>query len=314
MNGQHLALLATGGTIAGLSVDEQGGYQAARLSIAHLLRGLPEPSLPVRARQIMSLDSRDITPSLMLELAEQTEQCLQDPQVRGVVITHGTDTLEETAFFLSQVLSADKPVVLTAAMRPADSLSGDGPMNLWHALLLAQEPLARGVLVALNDVIYAGREIAKTQASQLAAFTSPWGILGQVEQNAVHFYRQPLSLPPRFRLAKLAKLSAWPETALLYGYAGMPARLLRAVLDSGIQGLVYAAPGNGSVAEELRPVFERADGISVVLASRTGGGWVDAHDQRFLSAGWLNPLQARIMLQLGLASGLSGSALRQLFA
>ncbi len=310
--GQYIALLATGGTIAGLGHEIKPGYQAARLNIDSLLARLPKHNFSVNARQIMSLDSCDFTPATMLRLARAVEKKLANERVMGVVITHGTDTLEETSFFLSQVLNAKKPVVLTAAMRPADSISGDGPMNLHQALLLTQNPEARGVLVVLNDAIYSGAEIRKVNASQLAAFMSPWGELGQLEQEQVYFFRKPRVNTAAFQMKKINTLADVP---LLYSYAGLLPGVVRAAWQNGAKGLVYAAPGNGSIAEALHPALleARQQGISVVIASRAHGGMVNAHHENFLSAGWLNPLQARILLQLGLSCGLSQGQLAKLF-
>jgi L-asparaginase len=315
MNHEHIAVLATGGTIAGLSdLADGASYKAACLDIDALLRKLPALPAPVLARQIMSLDSCNMTPALMLELARQVEACLQNPLVKGVVITHGTDTLEETAFFLSQVLSARKPVVLTGAMRPADALSSDGPMNLQQALLTAACPQAQGVMVVFHDVIWAGQDIHKNFPSRLGAFTANWGALGQIAANQARFYRSQISRAPAFSLAELEQL---PEVTLLYGYAGLNPALLQVAAGQS-QGLVYAATGNGNVAEKLKPVLYdlQRQGIVVALASRTTQGWVEpgwGDGLGFISAGWLSPWQARIMLMLGLAVNLKITQLKALF-
>jgi L-asparaginase type II len=310
MNHEHIAVLATGGTIAGLSSGP--GYQAACLDINALLAKLPAGQLPLAARQLMALDSCDMTPALMLELARQTAACLQNPLVKGVVITHGTDTIEETAFFLSQLLTARKPVVLTGALRPADALSSDGSMNLQQALLVAACPRAAGVMVVFHDVIWAGKDIYKSFPSRLGAFTSVWGALGQIAADQVHFYRPPGQGRPAFSLSAMQQL---PEVALLYGYAGLNPLLVQAAVTSAIKGLVYAAPGNGSIPQILKPVLDdaRRQGIVVALASRTNQGWVTAHPD-FISSGWLTPWQARIMLMLGLAAGLQYAEIEEVFS
>jgi L-asparaginase len=316
MNHEHIAVLATGGTIAGLSNLSGGSsYQAACLDIDELLIKLPQAPLPIKARQIMSLDSCDMTPALMLELARQVEACLQNPRVKGVVITHGTDTMEETAFFLSQVLNAHKPVVLTGAMRPADALSSDGSMNLQQALLTAACPQAAGVMVVFHDVIWAGQDIGKIFPSRLGAFTSNWGALGQIADKQARFYRSPSDRGPAFNLAAVEQL---PEVILLYGYAGLNPALVQQAAAGKSKGLVYAAPGNGAIAEILKPVLHdiQEQGIVVALASRTNQGWVEqgwTTGRNFISAGWLNPWQARIMLMLGLAVDLKITQLKELF-
>lgn len=309
MNSKHVVLLATGGTIAGLSLNKDT-YQAGVVDVQQLLQGLPPLPFSLLARQIMALDSRDMTPQLMLELAREVMACLDDPLVMGVAITHGTDTLEESVFFLSRVLPAAKPVVFTAAMRPADSLSSDGPMNLYQALLLAGGGQG-GVMALLNDVIYCAGGLRKIEASRLEAFSGQ--TIGQMEHGHARFYWQPGQAAPAFDLAAINGLA---EVPLLYVYAGMPAALLQDVLQAGYPGLVLAAAGNGSVPAALNPVLRtaRQNGVAIVLASRTGGGYVHNRDENFISAGWFTPLQARIMLQLGLAQGMDEAELGRLFA
>lgn len=306
---KKIALLATGGTIAGIS--RGGGYQAALLSAEELIKDLPKLPLAVATKQVLALDSRDMTPQHMLKLAHEVMICLGDPSIKGVVVSHGTDTLEESAFFLSQLLPVVKPVVFTAAMRPADSLSADGPMNLYQALLVAaNEQTPAGSIAVLNDIIYCASTLCKAGASHLAAFQGQ--MVGQVEQDMPRFYRLPWQGGPAFALDKVNQLA---EAPLLYAYAGMPAALLRNLLRADYPGLVLAAAGNASVSEALYPLLRQAkdNGTAIVLASRTGGGYVDAHDGHFISAGWFTPLQARIMLQLALSCGLDEAGLRQVF-
>ena len=311
---RYIKLLATGGTIAGLS-KKQGGYEAGLLDADQLLERLPPLPMAVRAEQVMNMDSRDVTPEQWLLLARTVEQNLAQNDIAGVVITHGTDTLEETAFFLSQAVNAPKPVVLTGAMRPADSPGYDGAYNLHQALLLAGHPAMHGVMALMHDVIYSGRDIVKSNASQLNAFSASYHTLGQMLENGPRLFAARPQESADFTLKDVIRLLPVP---LVYGYAGLePAGLDYLLNDNNIKGLVYAAPGNGSVAARLHAILARAtaQGVAVVVAARAGQGWVEPldADPLFISAGPYNPLQARIRLMLGLSCGLCLRQIREFF-
>ncbi len=300
-------LLATGGTIAGEADPDArpGRYRAGVRPVEALLAAVPglDALGPLTARQILALDSKDMTPADWLTLLAATRAALDEPACAGVVILHGTDTLEETAWFLHLTLPAGKPVVLTGAMRPADHPAADGPANLRAALRLAASPEAcdKGVLVVMNGQIFGARGVVKARSTGLDAFESPepW---------------QSARPDGRFAGLQVAEL---PRVDILPGYAGSPADLIDASVAAGARGLVLALAGNGSVPAAWLPALRaaRRQGVAIVRGSRaagpveadanaddTGEGWLTAGDQP--------PPKARIALMLGLASGLGGEALR----
>jgi L-asparaginase len=308
----RIAVIATGGTIAGVASahSDTTGYVAGALPVAQLLAALPglDVLAQVETAQPFSEDSKDLTPAHWLTLARVVQQRLDDPAVDGVVITHGTDTLEETAFLLHLVLVSRKPVVLTAAMRPATALSADGPMNLYQALSVAALPAARGrgVLVVAADRIWSARDIAKRHTQAIDA-------LGDTDSGPLGWAHPPrFSAGPDDRLSgcvPLATLGAaeLPRVEILFFAAGSSPDLLEAACALGARGLVLALPGNGSVPVRLAPALQacRSLGVAVVRASRTGAGPVapldDALAGALLCAGQLSPVKARIALMLALA-------------
>ncbi|QTQ36335.1 L-asparaginase II [Aromatoleum petrolei] len=263
----------------------------------------------IRAEQLFSLDSKDMQPAHWLALGRRVRALLDDPAIDGIVITHGTDTLEETAAFLDLTLAAAKPVVLTAAMRPATALSADGPMNLYNAACVAAHPdsRGRGVLVSFGDAILPARGVRKRETHRLDAFGSASaGAIGQTDP--LRYFAPPpagarlcLQLPP--------DLADLPRVDVLYVGAGTPPALVDVMIADGARGLVLALPGNGSLPEawEAPLAAAGARGIPVIRASRAGTGPVGhkALDDRLgtRAAGELPASQARVALMLALAAG-----------
>jgi L-asparaginase len=311
MSEDRITLITTGGTIAGKS-REEGGYSAGAIPGRDLLQGLaPLPAL-VQVEQLFQMDSRDMSQENWLILAGAVERALR--QSAGVVVTHGTDTMEETAFFLSKVINAARPVILTGAMRPPGHLSPDGPMNLLQSLHLAAWPGARGVMVLMHDMFYDGAETIKSAASRLNAFSSPAGELGQMYGLIPRMRRDWPSGQASFLLPRGATL---PLVGLLSAHVGMNMVMVREYIASGLRqgmkGLVYAAPGDGSlslaVGEELREAAEQ--GLRVVVSSRTGCGWIGGQERdapgnghALSCSGWEEPLHARIKLMLELSQSI----------
>ena len=305
-----IALLATGGTIAGsaAAATDTTGYVAAALGADSLLAAVPEIAsvADIRPRQVYSIDSKDISSAHWLTLARSTQAALDEPNIAGVVITHGTDTLEETAVFLDRMLDCrGKPVVLTGAMRPATALSADGPMNLYDAVCVAAHPdsARRGVLVCFNRLLLRGAAVRKQHTSSLAAFDGgeegPTGHAGPVR------YHAP---PPQHPTAQALPRDAseLPRVDILYVGAGMSADLLEYAVRSGAQGVILALPGNGSLPEPwCEPVSQAVSaGVRIVRASRCANGSVSPHDTDqqcgSSAAGPLSPAAARISLMLDL--------------
>ncbi|MGU7773220.1 asparaginase [Burkholderia sp. MR1-5-21] len=321
----RIAVLATGGTIAGAAPDaaSTAGYQAGALGVNFLLDAVPALAsvAQIRAEQVASIDSKDLALPLWNTLAARIAALMADDTVDGIVITHGTDTLEETAYALHLTVPGDKPVVLTAAMRPATALSSDGPLNLLNAVTVAAHPAARGqgVLVAFNNRIHGARDVVKTSTYAVDAFQSPeLGALGWVQDGRVEFARRVT----RSRDAQLAIGSAWPPVEVVASYAGVTRTAVDALVAAGVRGLVVAGTGNGSIHATLQAALADAvkQGVVVVRASRVGSGHVmkngAANDDAlgFVSAGSLNPFKARVLLMLALASGIHARAdVQQLF-
>ncbi|NMG31405.1 asparaginase [Aromatoleum evansii] len=308
-----LALVATGGTIAGAaaSATDTTGYTAGALGADALLAAVPPLAdvAQIRAEQLFSLDSKDMRPAHWLTLGRRVRALLDGPAIDGIVITHGTDTLEETAAFLDLTLAAAKPVVLTAAMRPATALSADGPMNLYNAACVAAHPdsRGRGVLVSFGDAIYPARGVRKCETHRVDAFAGTnAGAIGQTDP--LRYFTPPpagggarVELPP-----DLAEL---PRVDVLYVGAGTPPALVDVMIADGARGLVLALPGNGSLPDawEAPLAAAVARGIAVIRASRAGMGPVGRKplDDRLgtRAAGELPASQARVALMLALAAG-----------
>lgn len=327
MRKPRIALLATGGTIAGSAAapDDARRYRAATLAVTELIAALPVLGdiAELRATQVFQLDSRDLTPQHWLALARAVQAQLDDPTIDGVVITHGTDTLEESAGFLDLTLHGRKPVVMTAAMRPATALSADGPLNLYQAVALAGQPAAGrcGVLAVLGDRIVPARQLAKRHPCAVDAFSRPDLPCfppgeGELARLAAARRGAPLRLP--------SALHTLPAVELLTVAAGSSPAVVRALLQlprdgsaAAPDGLVLALPGNASLPDAWRELLLTLPAsLPVVLASRCGGGVrppAPHHPAHWLDAGPFDPLQARVRLIAGLATGLRGARLRRWF-
>ncbi|HWA86361.1 MAG TPA: asparaginase domain-containing protein [Opitutus sp.] len=308
----RVRVLATGGTIAGAQVAGARGYQSAVLSIDALIAAVPQLASLARldVEQVAAIGSQDMDDATWLKLAAHTEAALAEPDLAGVVITHGTDTMEETAFFLNLVVHSDKPVVLVGAMRPANAISADGPMNLYNAVAVAAHPdtRGRGVLVAANDEIHFAREVAKTNTTQLGTFASGQrGLAGVVNSGRLHLYAPPVrrhtaqsefaplrsaGVPPASssRASEFAHgdefgrvdspapaATRLPRVEIIHAHAGLGRELIDAAVKAGARGLVIAGVGDGNLAAPALAAAADAAraGVAVVRSSRTGGGVVE---------------------------------------
>ncbi len=323
----RIAVLATGGTIAGSAADaaQTSGYQAGVVGVDRLLAAVPALSQVARieAEQVASIDSKDLDVALWTTLGARIAELAAREDIDGIVITHGTDTLEETAYALHLTVKTDKPVVLTAAMRPSSALSADGPLNLLGAVTVAGSQAARGlgVLVAFNNRIHCARDVVKTSTYAVDAFHSPEiGVLGWVQDGRVEFQRA--ALRPHTSATPFVLGASWPNVEVVASYAGASRTAVDALVAAGVRGIVVAGTGNGSIHATVQAALgeARAGGVAVVRASRVGSGHVmrngAAPDDAlgFVSAGTLNPYKARVLLMLALAVGESEpAALQQVF-
>jgi L-asparaginase len=309
---RRVVVLGTGGTIAGkaASSGDNIGYTAGQVGVADLLGGIDAPTgVALVAEQVAQLDSKDMSFDTWQKLAQRCAHWLAQADVAGIVITHGTDTLEETTFFLHSVLSATKPVVLTCAMRPATALAPDGPQNVRDAISVASTPGARGVMAVCAGTIHGGLDIQKTHTYRLDAFASgDAGPLGYVEEGEVRLVRAwPEAAASQVSKIFDAAAVQWPRVEIVMSHAGASGAVVEALVQAKgvdpLRGLVLAATGNGTLhhALEEAALKAQADGIAIVRATRCVNGRIlpKAGDQ-FRDAGALTPVKARIALMLEL--------------
>ncbi|HSI52745.1 MAG: asparaginase [Ramlibacter sp.] len=309
MNGKKIVVLATGGTLAGTaaSTSDNVGYTAAQLGIDHLLAGNPAlQGLPLVPEQLAQVDSKDMGFGVWQQLVARCAHWLVREDVGGIVITHGTDTLEETAYFLHAVLAPAKPVVLTCAMRPATALMPDGPQNVVDAVAVAMADGAHGVVAVCAGTIHGALDVAKQHTYRLDAFSSgDAGPLGYVEEGRLRLLRDWPSAPAVSSklLSKLAAATRLPRVEIVMSYAGADGAIVDALLAQGVAGLVVAATGNGTVHQALEASLLKAQaaGVKVVRATRCPQGRVIATAGDVLpESGGLSPVKARIALMLEL--------------
>ncbi len=297
-----VVVLGTGGTIAGAAVDagDNVGYTAGQRSVAELLAAAPALAhQAIEAEQVAQLDSKDMDAATWQRLAQAVARHAARPEVAGIVITHGTDTLEETAWLLQRLLAPAKPVVLVAAMRPATSIAADGPQNLLDAVAVARTPGARGVVAVLAGRVHAADAVRKVHPYRPDAFSSgDAGPLGVVEEGVLRRFRdwpagQPLGLG---RIA--TDPAGWPWVEIVTSHAGARGDAVRALCAAGVQGLVVAATGNGAVHQALAAALQAAEaaGIPVWRTTRCGAGALVGADSGPAAA--MSPWQARLELQL----------------
>ncbi len=311
-NLQKIVVLGTGGTIAGTAsnASDHTGYTAGQLSVQDLLAVIPglQDSLTnheLVCEQVAQLDSKDMDHVTWQALAWRCQDWLCQPDVDAVVITHGTDTLEETAWFLQQVLDTNKPVVLTCAMRPATALAPDGPQNLMDALMVARDPHAQGVLVVCAGRIHSACNVQKVHPYRLDPFSSgEAGPLGFIEQAFVRWCvagdwsvvhanaRQALSVPA----------ADWPWVAVLHSHAGSDARQVNALVSAGVKGLIVGGTGNGTVHQDVLTalVVAQSQGVAVSLVTRCAEGQIVGPSALTSSTLGLNAFKARVSLMLDL--------------
>lgn len=304
---RRIVVLGTGGTIAGraASAGDGIGYRAAELEIADLLQGVEAAQdCELHAEQVAQLDSKDMDFATWCALARRCTHWLAQPEVSGVVITHGTDTMEETAFFLHCVLAAAKPVILTGAMRPATATGADGPRNLADALAVAASPLAQGVCAVFAGTVHSAVDVQKLHSYRLDAFSSgDAGPVAYVEEGGLRLLRSWPQAPLLRSAASLPEPEHWPRVEIVLNHAGAGAAVVDALVREGAAGLVAAGTGNGTLHHALEDALLRAtqQGVAVRRSSRCPQGRVLQHPgDRLPAADGLSPVKARIALMLEL--------------
>lgn len=318
-----ISVIATGGTIAGSSADatDTVTYQVGNITLDTLIRAVPqlEEVAELSGEQVANIPSSDIDNATLFKLADRVNQCIADPDTDGVVITHGTDTLEETAFFLELTTHCyNKPVVLVGAMRPATALSSDGPFNLLQAVTLAasQSAVGRGVLIVLNDRIGSAYYTTKTNTTAVDTFkATEQGYLGAFLGTKPHFYYSAAVPTGRIQF-DLSQVDKLPKVPIVYIHSGQDTEQVDCLTERGAKGIVLAGTGAGSVPSTMKTCLTKLDeqGIPVIRASRTGGGFAVKEDDGGIAAGILNPQKARILLMLALATGADITRIKQYFS
>jgi L-asparaginase len=322
-----VTLLATGGTIAGAQPKPgEVGYKAGAFSVDALISAVPglKEIATVTGEQISNIGSQDMNDAVWIKLARRVNELQAKPEVKGIVVTHGTDTMEETAFFLTLVTKGDKPVVLVGSMRPATALSADGPMNLFNATAVAIDPEAkgRGALVVLNDSIHYAREVEKTNTTSVQTFVSPnRGPAGSVLFGKARFFSPPGGKHTTSSAFAGNVPDALPPVSILYAHANVGKEQVDAAVNAGAKGIVLAGVGDGNATatmiDALAAVAKK--GIVVVRSSRVGSGAVvrnvelDDDKLGFVAAMELNPQKARVLLQQALTRTKDVGAIQQMF-
>jgi L-asparaginase len=322
----HVVILATGGTIAGSGEANQYGYTAGAFKVEDLIKAVPHVNdlADLTGEQIANIGSQDMNDAVWLALANRINAVLATPDVQGIVVTHGTDTMEETAYFLDLVVKSDKPVVLVGSMRPATAISADGPANLYDAVAVAADPHAsgRGVMVVLNDEIHAARDVAKTNTTSLQTFVSPnRGPIGLVHTGKILWFPPPDKRHTTRSAFAVTSATVLPRVDVVYAHANMPTDLIDAAIARGAKGIVVAGVGDGNVSQAALDRLAQAvkAGVVVVRASRLERGVVlrnnEVNDDQLglVASGELNVPKARVLLQLALLTTHDPTQVQQIF-
>jgi L-asparaginase len=309
-----VVVLATGGTIAGAAEsDVQAGYSSGQVGVEQLLNAVPQAKklANMTGEQISNIGSQDMNDEVWIKLATRINEILARPDVAGVVITHGTDTIEETAYFLNLVIKSKKPVVMTASMRPSTALSADGPLNFYNAVAVAadKDAAGRGVLVVVNDWIHGASSLTKTSTTAVQTFLSPQsGLIGTVAYGIPEWYRGPVGKNTMNSDFSVDKSTVLPRVDIVMGYENMDGKIIDAAAASGAKGLVIAGVGNGNMtASALKTLGAQAKkGVVSVRSSRVATGQVgrnvEVNDDSVgtVASLGLNPQKARVLLRLAL--------------
>lgn len=310
----NVYILATGGTIAGTGSSATGtSYTAGQVAIGELLSAVPqiEDVANITGEQIVKIGSQDMMDEVWLKLANYLNQLLQRSDVDGVVITHGTDTMEETAFFLNLTVKSNKPIVLTGAMRPSTSLSADGPLNLYNAVVTAAAPasIGKGVVIVMNGAILSAHGATKTSTISVQAFQDlNAGALGYVFNGQAYYNQTTDKLHTTQSVFDVSGVTKLPRVGIIYSYSNVESEAINALINSGYKGIIHAGVGNGNIHKNIfnELTLARQKGVLVVRSSRVPSGptttdaEVDDNAYKFVASQELNPQKARILLMLSL--------------
>jgi L-asparaginase len=326
-NKANVVILATGGTIAGAAATgTQAGYTSGAVNIDAMIAGVPGITdlATIKGEQISNVGSQDMTFDIMLKLARRINELAKSPAVDGIVITHGTDTMEDTAFFLNLTVKTDKPVVMVGSMRPSTAVSADGPLNLYNAVGVAADPKAagRGVLVVMNDWIQGAHSLTKTSTTSVQTFMSPLrGLVGTANYGKNDYFTSPEWKHTTQSEFDITGVTTLPRVDIIYASADMSPDLIECAATNGAQGIVIAGVGNGNINKASVTAAANAvkKGVVVVRSSRVATGSVgrnvELNDDElgFIASDELNPQKARILLTLALLTKRTPAQVQQLF-
>lgn len=309
-----IRIIATGGTIAGVSTSAtNSAYSAGQVGVQTLIQAVPQllDVAEISGEQLVNIGSQDMNDNVWLKLAKRINELLNNEGYDGVVVTHGTDTMEETAYFLNLTLHSDKPVILVGAMRPSTAISADGPANIYAGVVAAASPksVGRGVMVCMNNMLLDAKDVTKTHTTDVATFQSPnFGKVGYVYNGQAIYCREINNLHTTKSEFDVDNLTSLPKVGIVYGYANCSPLPMKAFMDANFDGIVLAGVGDGNFYKDVFDVAlqARAKGINIVRSSRVSSGptclngEVDDNKYQFIAALTLNPQKARVLLMLAL--------------
>jgi L-asparaginase len=323
----RVIILATGGTIAGVGASsDRAGYEAGKIPVDQLVGAIPtvKKIATITGEQISSVGSQDMTIEIWKKLAVRINEIIAKKEADGIVVTHGTDTQEETAYFLDLVVPSSMPVVLTGSMRPSTAISADGPKNLYDAITVAIDPKSkgRGVLVSFNEGIFDGREVMKMSTTFTNAFGSPnTGAIGHAYDGKVEYYANAIRERDPKSPVTITADTKLPRVDIVYMYADAPSDMIDMLVAKKVDGIVIAGVGNGNFNKAYMDAVKRAvaAGVIVCRASRAPSGRVLLHDEidddklGTIVSDDLTPQKARVLLMLALTKTKDKKQLQQLF-
>lgn len=321
-----IAILATGGTIAGIGQSAVGSaYKSGAITVDKLLSAVPQINsiATVQGEQVVQIGSQDMNDMVWLKLAKRINE-LAKTDVQAFVITHGTDTQEETAYFLNLVLKTDKPVILVGSMRSSTALSADGPKNLYDAVACAIDPssVGRGVMIVMNDKILGADDVTKMMTTPVETFNCPnYGPLGYMYNGKPIFTRISLKKHTVKSEFSVDNLSVLPRVEIVYGYSNVTPLFVEAAVNAGVKGIIYAGVGNGNPSTSLQDalVSARKSGVAIVRSSRVFSGPTSQFDEvdddkcEFATSWYKNPQKSRVLLMLALTKTNDYKEIQQMF-
>lgn len=323
----NVVILATGGTIAGSAESgTSAGYTSGQVGIQTMIDAVPgiKDIANVTGEQISNVGSQDMSIEIWLNLASRINELLASEIVDGIVITHGTDTQEETAYFLNLVVESDKPVVTTGSMRPSTAVSAEGPLNLYNAVAVAANPKSkgRGVMLVMNDQIHSAQAVTKTNTTSVQTFMSPMqGLMGAVLYGQLEFYREPHGIHTKESIFSVKGVTALPRVDIIYTCVDASADLIDLSVKAGAKGIVIAGVGNGNMTGAMLKAAKKAidKGVIVVRSTRVPTGYVlrnaEVNDDEYgtIASDELNAQKSRVLLMLTLLQKRNVQETQELF-